>query len=186
MTAWQSACTASRTDSLRSSTWRGRLTRCLSLSLAGLVGWLLTAPSLHARGVYEWREANGTAAYSQWPPRPGDGTVVRTLELDRPTAAQRAEATREPAPDLPAAPTARRAPAGAGEGVATALAALQRAEHARRTGQAPLPGERQHLVDGHSRLTNAYFDRIHALETAVSDARAALQRASAARNNLAP
>lgn len=179
-------CAASRTGCLRPLTWHERLARSLLLSLAGLLGWLLAAPSLHARGIYEWREVNGTAVYSQWPRRPGEGTASRTLELDRTTGAQQEAATREPAPKLPAAPTARRAPAGVGAGVAAAQAAVQRAEHAWRAGLAPRPGERQHLVNGHSRLTGAYFHRIHALERAVADAHAALQKASAARDTLAP
>jgi hypothetical protein len=72
----------------------------------------------------------------------------------------------------------------ADERVARALDALLAAERALRHGQQPLPGERRHLVDGYSRLTSSYFDRLQALQTAVDDARARLQSAYAARDAL--
>ncbi|ODV01890.1 MAG: hypothetical protein ABT20_15315 [Rubrivivax sp. SCN 70-15] len=72
----------------------------------------------------------------------------------------------------------------ADERVARALDALLAAEHALRHGQQPLPGERRHLVDGYSRLTSAYFDRLQALQAAVDKARSRLQSAYAARDAL--
>ena len=100
--------------------------------------------------------------------------------------AQRATAARVGVQSLPQTHAARRALAAADKRVERALAALQRAERTLRTQQAPRPGERQHLVNGHSRLTSAYFERIHALETAVGAARAELQAAYAVRDALVP
>jgi|WetSurMetagenome_2_1015567.scaffolds.fasta_scaffold17180_4 hypothetical protein len=79
---------------------------------------------------------------------------------------------------------ARAARRQADERVARALDALLGAERALRHGRQPLPGERRHLVDGYSRLTSAYFERLQALQTAVEHARGALQSAYAARDAL--
>ena len=152
----------------------------------GFLLWLLTAPALHAQALYEWREADGTSVYSQWPPPAGKGTVVRKLELNQLKGLQRATAARVTVQSLPAAHAAHRAQSRADNRVALALAALQRAEYRLRVQQVPRPDERQHLVDGHSRLTNVYFERIHALETAVGAARAELQAAYDARDALLP
>lgn len=160
--------------------------RWLMLALMGFLLWLLTAPTVRAQALYEWRELNGTSVYSQVPPAAGEGTVVRKLALSELAGAQRATAARDGAQSLPATHAAHRARDGADERVAHALAALQRAERTLRAQQAPRPGERQHLVNGHSRLTSSYFDRIHALETAVAEARAALQAAYVARDTLVP
>ncbi len=86
-----------------------------------------------------------------------------------------------PSPGPGASQTERR---HADERVARALDALLAAERALRHGQQPLPGERRHLVDGHSRLTSAYFERLQALQTAVDKARSELQSAYAVRDAL--
>jgi hypothetical protein len=70
--------------------------------------------------------------------------------------------------------------------VRKAIASLSRAEQALRDGQEPLPHERQHLTNGHSRLKQAYFDRIDGLERAVTQARREVAGASAARDALLP
>ena len=136
--------------------------------------------------LYEWREASGTAVYPQWPPRAGEGALVRTLDLNPPADAQRATAERVALQSSPAAPASPRVQASAAGVVGHALAALQRAERIMGARKAPRPGERQHLVNGHSRLTSAYFDRIHALQAAVAAARAGLRAAYAARDALVP
>jgi hypothetical protein len=68
--------------------------------------------------------------------------------------------------------------------VSQALVTLQGAERALRQGQAPQPGERRHLVNGYSRLTQAYFERISGLEAAVKSERDALAAAYTARDSL--
>lgn len=97
-----------------------------------------------------------------------------------------ADATVQGLPATRAASAGPRTQAEADLAVTQAQAALQQARRALSAGQAPLPGERQHLVNGHSRLTSTYFDRIHRLEKAVADARAALQASYSARDALVP
>lgn len=144
----------------------------------GLLVWLVSAPTAHAQELYEWREPGGTVAYSQLPPRPRDGVLLRRLtiaelpDVDRPAAARLA-AVSAPTGDVHAAAWQR-----ADTKVAVALGRLQ-------SGQPPRAGERQHVVDGHSRLSRSYFDRLALLDAAVVRARDALQAAYAERDALA-
>jgi hypothetical protein len=149
---------------------------------------LLTAVAAHAdvQALYEWHEPGGAVVFSQFPPDPGEGTAARTLVLHDLYGAERATALRVAVQSMPVADPAQRSLARADARVSTALAALQRAEHNLRTGQQPRSGERQHLVNGHSRLTSAYFNRISAMETAATKAHAELQAAYAARDALVP
>lgn len=62
--------------------------------------------------------------------------------------------------------------------------ALVRSEKALQQGRTPLPGERTGKVGGGSRLTEAYFQRVHGLEAAVEQAKQRLDLAYAARNAL--
>lgn len=186
MTAWQCARPPSPFGCRLRLTASDRVARRSLLALVGFLLWLLTAPALHAQALYEWREADGTSVYSQWPPPAGSGTVVRKLELNQLTGPLRATASRVAVQSLPVAHAAHRAQSRADSRVALALAALQRSEYRLRVQQVPRPDKRQHLVDGHSRLTSVYFERIQALETAVGAARAELQAAYAARDALLP
>lgn len=151
----------------------------------GILLWLVSAPPARAQTLYEWREPGGTVAYSQTPPLPRDGVLLRRLQiadlpvLDR-TAAERLAAISAPADDG-RAEAWRRADAG----VAAALVRLQAAERAVRQGQRPRAGERRHLVNGHSRLSRSYFERLATLEAEVTRARNALQAAYAERDALA-
>lgn len=162
---------------------RWRLWHGLALVALGVFIWLATAPTAHAQVLYEWREPGGTVVYSQMPPRPTDGVLLRSLKLaempaaDQPTAARVASASAPPG-------DGRAAWQAADDRVAAALASVQAAERAAREGQPPRAGERRHLVNGHSRLTRAYFDRLSALDAATAQARAALQAAYAARDAL--
>jgi hypothetical protein len=65
-----------------------------------------------------------------------------------------------------------------------AIAAVQKAEADLESGREPLPGERLGMQGGGSRLTQAYFDRIHGLELAVEAAKLRLDKAYQARNAL--
>ena len=155
------------------------------LALLGLVIWLLSAPVLHAQALYEWRQPDGTTAYLQWPPRSGQGISVRSLDEGELSGARHA-AVRVGAQSLSPAHAANRTLANVDQRVEHSLAALQWAERALRSGQVPRAGERQHLVNGHSRLTQPCFDRISALESNVAQARTSLQAAHASRDALAP
>lgn len=143
-------------------------------------------PNVHAQTLYEWRAADGSTVYSQSPPEPGQGTVSRTLQLQDLDGLERATMLRVAARSANAADPLPQALRGADTRINHAITALMSAERALRTGQSPKAGERQHLVNGHSRLKQVYFDRIKALESRVVQARAELQAAYAARDALKP
>ena len=69
------------------------------------------------------------------------------------------------------------------EEILSAHAALKNAEIALENGRAPEPGETQGTVGG-SRLTESYFQRLNSLEQAVKDAKARLDKAYQARDQL--
>lgn len=62
--------------------------------------------------------------------------------------------------------------------VVAAREQLQQAEHALQAGLGPLPGERLGIVDGHTRLGPAYWQRIDKLRLAVMNAQDRLERAT--------
>ena len=159
--------------------WPVRAGLALLLGVSG-------APALQAQTLYEWHERNGTVVYSQFPPAPKEGAAPRTIRLQDLAGPERATALRVAAQSVPAASPGRRPLALADARVGRAVSGLQRAEQALRGGQSPRPGERQHLVNGHSRLTKAYFDRIAGLEAQVARARAEVQAAYAQRDALVP
>lgn len=172
-----------RGDRIAHATARRRWRRALALVALGAALWAAGAPRAQALRVYEWRAPDGTIGYAQRPPQAGEGVLLRTLTLADEPPQTRSALARVAAAGAPSeAP--RRAWEEADARVAAALQRLQDAERALRAGQEPLPGERQHLVNGHSRLTHAYFERIAALEAAVAAARAELQAAYAARDAL--
>lgn len=152
-----------------------------------VVALTLTAAAMpaQAQALYEWREPGGAVVYAQVPPGPRDGVLLRTLKVSELPNIQRPAAMRLAAVAAPAGDTQAAAWQGADAKIAHALARLQAAERAMRAGQAPRAGERQHLADGHSRLSQTYFDRLAALDQAVVRAREALQAAYAERDALA-
>lgn len=162
---------------------QGRLGHGLLLVALGVLVWLGSAPTAHAQVLYEWREPGGTIVYSQMPPRPSDGVLLRSLKLAEMPAAERGPAARVVTASAPPG-DGRAAWQRADARVAAALASVRAAESAAREGQQPRPGERRHLVNGHSRLTQAYFERVSALGAGTAQARAALQAAYAARDAL--
>jgi hypothetical protein len=157
----------------------------LLVSIAVVLLWLASAPQLHAQTLYEWREPGGALAYSQLPPRPQDGVLLRRIELPALEPQGRRAAARVMAQGSPSQSAEAASLRRADTAVSQALARLQAAERALRAGQAPQPGERRHLVNGHSRLTKTYFDRIAVLKATVTRARESLQSAYAARDALA-
>lgn len=154
------------------------------LALMGLVIWLLSAPTVQAQSIYEWREPDGTLTYGQAPPAGAPVVTVRELHLPAEPPPRRAAALRVQAAAQPTASADAKALGLADANVSASPTRLNRAERALRTGQQPRPGERRHLVNGHSRLTQAYFDRIAGLEAAVTKAREELQAAYAERDTL--
>lgn len=164
---------------------QSRLAHWLLVMVAAVLLWLLSAPRLHAQTLYEWREPGGAVAYSQVPPRPQDGVLLRRIELPTLAPDARRAAARVLAHGTAQETTASASLRRADASVSKALVVLRAAERALRQGQIPQPGERRHLVNGHSRLTQTYFDRISGLEAAVTSARDALAAAYTARDNLA-
>lgn len=152
--------------------------------MPALVAWAVAATSVHAQDLYEWRDADGVTVYSQTPPQPGPAVVQRRLKVADAPAAERAAAARVLAHSAPPGAAQAATLQQADARVAAALVRVQAAERALAQGQQPRPGERRHLVDGHSRLTQAYFERLKSLEAAAARERAALQAAYAARDAL--
>lgn len=153
---------------------------------AALAAWsvLLAAPYLRAQVVFEWREPDGTVAYSDQIPTAAQGTVTRTLTVQNVSDANRAALVRLGSQTVPSEHPSRQILADADSTVAQAIAQLQQAELALQAGQVPQPGERSGLVNGHSRLNSAYFERIKALEAQVGKARIKMQSAYAQRDVL--
>ncbi|HXZ96272.1 MAG TPA: DUF4124 domain-containing protein [Burkholderiales bacterium] len=68
--------------------------------------------------------------------------------------------------------------------ILAAQAALKNAEEDLENGRAPLPGETKGTAGRFARLTESYFQRLESLEQAVKDARARLDEAYQARDQL--
>ena len=140
--------------------------------------------------VYQWREADGTRAYSLEPPpdRVAHYTI-REFRVPTLSAAQRARAEQQLALDrefvvasAAAMPATRdTGPAALDAAIGSAQAALAKARQARDLGREPRPGERLHDVGGGSRLSAAYYARQARLDEAVARARAGLDAAVYAR-----
>lgn len=162
---------------------RARSAHWLLVIAVAFLLWLLSAPRLHAQTLYEWREPGGAVTYSQVAPRPQDGVLLRQIDLPALAPESRRAAARVLAHSgaSTTATTLRAADARVGP----AVASLQASERALRLGQSPQLGERRQLVNGHSRLTKAYFDRIAGLEEAVAHARDGLHAAFTSRDGLA-
>jgi len=121
---------------------------------------------------YQWTQADGTPMFSNLPPPPSVRDYVvhdlREWSLIQPKprlvtgsnlqARGLLHETESPDAD-----------------VALARQHLQAALRAQATGRTPLPGERQHLVNGHSRLRSSYFERQRDLDAAVAEATDELQ-----------
>jgi len=160
---------------------RGSLRGALAAVLGAALG-LTAAPAVQAQEVLQWRQPDGTTVYSALPPAVGASAVREVHLAATPASAVAAQTTMASSDPTGATPSELR---DADTQVARAHDALAQAERAVRAGQEPLPGERQRLVNGHSRLKSAYFDRIAALESAVARARAALRAAQSQRAALA-
>ena len=147
------------------------------------------ATSARAETIYRSTSADGEVTYSSQPV-PG-ARESRTIETDSLTPEQRRAAALLRQQD-------RNAAAGAdaqlqsrdkewkrvdGE-ILSAQKALADAENALQNGRTPLGGERRGMIDGGTRLTGSYFQRLGDLEAQVAQAKARLDQAYAARNAL--
>jgi hypothetical protein len=161
---------------------------CLLVLLAS--GGAVAASASDAVKVYEWREANGVASYSQAPP-PAGTPGVTSLEVDtRHFTPAQAAAIKSYLAGLDAAQIAdaeryRQQVDAADQVVAAALQELTNAEAAFSQGRAPQPGDRVGNAGGGSRLRPEYFARQKALEHAVERARANLATAYRMRDQAA-
>ena len=138
-----------------------------------------------AEVIYRSVAPDGEVTYS-YKPQPGareTATIeIRTLSPEQRRAAQRLRAE-EQASSAGVAALDRQWRRVDAEIIA-AQKALARSEKALQSGRTPLPGERRGSVGGGSRLSEAYFQRLHGLEVAVEQAKQRLDRAYAARNAL--
>jgi|GEM_PF-1226540 len=150
-----------------------------------------TAAHADQTRIYEWRDANGIATYSQVPPGQGTpGVASRVFDTRSFTHAQRL-AVRSQLHALDQAQLAdakrfRQQVELADEKVNDALRQLAKSETTLRQGRAPLTGERMGNVGGGSRLRAEYFERQRQLETAVQAARSGLQKAYTLRDGIRP
>jgi hypothetical protein len=155
---------------------------CLLVLLAS--GGAVAASASDAVKVYEWREANGVASYSQAPP-PAGTPGVTSLEVDtRHFTPAQAAAIKSYLAGLDAAQIAD-AERYRQQVDAAALQELTNAEAAFSQGRAPQPGDRVGNAGGGSRLRPEYFARQKALEHAVERARANLATAYRMRDQAA-
>ena len=133
---------------------------------------LIALPSSgHAETIYKWRGNDGTVTYSQSAPADADPGRVEKIDVETLSPAQHRAALRWLwAEEHKADAGVRKLEAAwnhADAQVKSALGELRKGEAALAAGRAPRPGERLGTVGGGSRLTQAYFDRLHALEMRV-------------------
>jgi len=154
----------------------------LALALLGLA-----ATPAFAQHIYKIRLPDGTTLYtdsrSDFTDRYVRGKLEETITEPPPAPEQVNAAMR--ARNAARAQNASEATKAAASGVDAAYAMvaaarqqLQQAEQALQAGFEPLPGERLGLVDGHTRLSPAYWARIEGLRQTVDAARDRLERAT--------
>jgi len=147
-----------------------------------LVAMALAAPA--SAEIYRWTGADGRVHY-------GERHAASAAQVEyRPDLASAAEASSSPPAGEPADAVSVRGRARlaalerAQESIVEAGRALERALERQQRGIEPLPGERLGIAGGGSRLAPAYFDRQARLEKDVRLARAQLDAAYAAKNEL--
>lgn len=157
----------------------------LSIFVASLAACAATA---HAEGLYKWRDKNGVVTYSQTAPQGADAGAVETVNVNTLTPAQQRAALqllhKDERTGNDYARKLEQSWNRVDAEISAALRDLHKAEAALKTGRAPQPGERLGNAGGGSRLTQAYFDRLHALEKKIDHAKLALDKAYQERNAL--
>ncbi len=131
-----------------------------------------------ASEVYRHVDKDGRVTYSDTPPAAGNGQATRIRIFKGPSAdepahepAQPAQRLREVDTRIERRVTEERATA---ERIAAARQKVAERREALEAGKVPLPGERQGLPFGKSRLRPAYFERVANLEARLADAEAEL------------
>jgi hypothetical protein len=147
---------------------------------------LAAAPAL-AEQVYKYQMPDGTVLYtdsmSGFTDKYVKGKLDETLVEPSPSPEEVSAAMAERS--AARAKSAQEAAQASAKGIDAAVAmvndaqqALQNAEQALQAGLEPLPGERLGLVNGHTRLSPAYWARVRGLRLAVEEARDRLDRAT--------
>jgi hypothetical protein len=158
------------------------------LALAGLLLGLSATP-VFGQHLYKYRMPDGTIQYTDSRSNFTDQYIKGTLEETipepppAPSEADAAMRARSAARVRNASDAAQAAGQGADAAYAMVVQAQQQLDQAQQALQAgfePLPGERLGIVDGHTRLSDAYWARINGLRRAVDDARDRLDRANRA------
>jgi len=168
-----------------------RFRKSLIVLSALLLGVSLRAAGAEQAGetIYKSFESNGEVSYS-WRPDPG-ALRAEAIEVNALTPEQRRAVERLRREEVRAGRAADSYARGLQDQwvrvdveLRQALAELQKAEAALSAGRTPLPGERRANAGGGSRLTQAYFDRLHDLELGVERSKQRLDNAYDARNEL--
>jgi len=147
----------------------------------------VAATPAFAQHVYKYRMSDGSMLYTD--NRSGftdqyiQGKLQETIAEPAPAQAQvnAAMRARREARARNADEAAKAAAGGVNAAYAMVVAAreqLQQAERALQAGMGPLPGERLGIVNGHTRLGPAYWQRIDKLRLAVVNAQDRLERAT--------
>ncbi|MCG6873751.1 MAG: hypothetical protein LJE97_01545 [Betaproteobacteria bacterium] len=156
----------------------------LAWSLLGLAA----TPAL-AQHVYKYRMPDGTTLYTDSQSGFTDQYIKGKLEetlaepAPAPTEVDAAMRARREARAMNASDAAKAQASGADSAYGMLVAArqaLQNAEQALQAGLEPLPGERLGIVDGHTRLSPAYWARVRKLREDVEAARDRVDRATSA------
>lgn len=159
----------------------------LNLSLC-VVSFAISAATAHAEGLYKWRDKNGIVTYSQTAPQGVDASAVETVHVTTLTPAQQRAALsllrKDERTGNEYAKKLEQSWNRVDAKISAAIRDLHKAEAALKTGRAPQPGERLGNAGGGSRLTQGYFDRLHALEKNIDHARHTLDNAYQERNAL--
>lgn len=154
------------------------------VALASVVLGLAALPAL-GEHVYKYRMPDGTILYtdsqSGFTDQYVKGKLEETLTEPSPAPADVEKAMRARRESRERNASDARTAQGSGVDAAYALMgearqALQNAEATLQAGLEPLPGERLGNVDGHTRLSPAYWARIRGLRLAVENARDRVNR----------
>jgi hypothetical protein len=146
-----------------------------------------TALSANAEQIYRWRMSDGTALYTDVPYN--EGKLEKTLTVPPPDSkeaeqAERAKLRREAAQATRIAEHRELSLDTADTEIRAASLALESAKIKLHAGLEPRGGERLATVGGNTRLSDAYWRRVRALEQAVQGAQERLSNAYIARNDL--
>jgi len=133
-----------------------------------LITLALAATAAQGQAVFRSVMPDGRIVYGDQP-APG-AKETKEVSLPQPNIATPPPAPAPPKQSAPATTPRQQAPDSDDDRVRSAERDLQTAKAALEAGREPQPGERAGSAGGASRLTDAYFQRIQSLETAVASA----------------